>query len=246
MNPVKPPLETAGVRPPLAVGVPGRLRQVRSFVLRGGRLTDGQKRALDEWWPVYGVDQENTPLDFTALFGNRNPVILDIGFGSGESTWQMATAQPEKNFLGVEVHLPGVGHLLLKLAGQRLENVRIACADAVQFLQERVADEALAGVRLYFPDPWPKKRHHKRRIVQAGFVALLERKLCAGGILQMATDWSPYAQHMLEVMSANAAFENLSPENTYCPRPAWRPLTRYETRGQKLGHCVHDLIYRRK
>jgi tRNA (guanine-N7-)-methyltransferase len=227
-------------------GVPGRMRQVRSFVLRGGRLTDGQKRALDELWPVYGVDTGPGELDLPALFGNRNPVIVEIGFGKGESTWQMAQEQPGQNFLGVEVHLPGVGHLLLKLDEHHLQNVRIACADAVVFLRERLADASLAGVRLYFPDPWPKKRHHKRRIVQAGFADLLARKLASGGVLHMATDWEPYARHMLEVMVASDAFENLSAAGEFCPRPDWRPLTRYETRGQKLGHTVHDLIFRRR
>jgi len=227
-------------------GVPGRMRQVRSFVLRGGRLTDGQKRALDELWPVYGVDTGPGVLDLPALFGNRNPVIVEIGFGKGESTWQMAQEQSGQNFLGVEVHLPGVGHLLLRLDEHRLQNVRIACADAVVFLRECLADASLAGVRLYFPDPWPKKRHHKRRIVQAGFADLLARKLASGGVLHMATDWEPYARHMLEVMAASDSFENLSAAGEFCPRPDWRPLTRYETRGQKLGHTVHDLIFRRR
>ncbi|MGH8033701.1 MAG: tRNA (guanosine(46)-N7)-methyltransferase TrmB [Lysobacterales bacterium] len=222
------------------------MRQVRSFVLRGGRLTEGQKRALDEWWPVYGIGPEPAELDLEALFGNRQAVILEIGFGKGESTWQMAREQPEQNFLGVEVHLPGVGHLLLKLAEHGLQNVRIACTDAVLFLRERLADASLAGVRLYFPDPWPKKRHYKRRIVQAGFMDLLARKLAGGGILHMATDWEPYAQHMLEALAANVCFENLSVTGDYCPRPEWRPVTRYEKRGQKLGHPVHDLIFRRQ
>lgn len=222
------------------------MRQVRSFVLRGGRLTDGQKRALDELWPVYGVDNGAGVLDLATLFGNRNPVIVEIGFGKGESTWQMAQEQPGQNFLGVEVHLPGVGHLLLKLEEHRLQNVRLACADAVEFLRERLADASLAGVRLYFPDPWPKKRHQKRRIVQTAFADLLASKLASGGVLHMATDWEPYARHMLEVMAAAEAFENLSATGDFCPRPDWRPLTRYETRGQKLGHTVHDLIFRRR
>lgn len=225
---------------------PDRHRPVRSFVLRGGRLTEGQKRALDELWPRYGIDPAAPLLDFTTLFGNPNPVILDIGFGNGESTWQMARDRLDENYLGVEVHRPGVGHLLLRLAENRLENVRIACADAVEFLHTRVAEGSLAGIRLYFPDPWPKKRHYKRRIVQAGFIELLAAKLKPGGILHMATDWSPYAEWMLEVVASCNAFENLSVEGDYCPRPAWRHLTKYETRGQKLGHSVHDLIYLRR
>jgi tRNA (guanine-N7-)-methyltransferase len=222
-----------------------RPRALRSFVLRGGRLTEGQKRALDELWPRYGIAPGTQPIDFTALFGNSRPVILDIGFGNGESTWQMARASPGENFLGVEVHRPGIGHLLLKLAENRLENVRIACADAAEFLEGRVANASLAGARLYFPDPWPKKRHHKRRLVQSGFIGLLAGKLAPGGILHMATDWDPYAEHMQQVMAASEAYECLLAPGGSGPRPAWRPLTRYESRGQKLGHRVHDLCYRR-
>ncbi len=218
-------------------------RPVRSFVLRGGRLTVAQQRALDELWPRYGIEPGNEPLDLAREFGNQAPVVLDIGFGNGDSTWLMAQARPDENFLGVEVHRPGVGHLLLKLEEHGLENVRVACADAVEFLQSRLADASLAGARLYFPDPWPKKRHHKRRIVQPDFVALLARKLAPGGVLHMATDWTPYADHMLEVLSACPAFSNQSASNTWCPRPAWRPLTRYEKRGERLGHEVRDLLF---
>ncbi len=221
-------------------------RAVRSFVLRGGRLTEGQRRALDELWPRYGIESATGVLDFPGLFGNRNPVILDIGFGNGESTWQMARVNPDENFLGVEVHRPGVGHLLLNLAAYHLGNVRIACTDAVEFLQAQVPDDSLAGVSLYFPDPWPKKRHHKRRIVQRDFVTLLGRRIRPGGILHMASDWAPYAEHMLRVMDACAVFENCAPSGGFYPRPVWRALTKYETRGQRLGHRVHDLIFRKK
>ena len=171
--------------------------------------------------------------------------MVDIGFGNGDSTWQMAMEHPDENYLGIEVHPPGVGHLLLKLEEHGLRNVRIACSDAVEFLSDRVADASLAGVRIYFPDPWPKKRHHKRRLVQPDFTAVLARRIRAGGVLHVATDWTPYAEHMLGVLAANEAFTNLSADRTYCPRPAWRPLTRYEKRGQKLGHAVHDLVFRR-
>jgi len=226
-------------------GVPGRMRQVRSFVLRGGRLTDGQKRALDELWPVYGVDTGPGVLDLPALFGNRNPVIVEIGFGKGESTWQMAQEQSGQNFLGVEVHLPGVGHLLLRLDEHRLQNVRIACADAVVFLRECLADASLAGVRLYFPDPWPKKRHHKRRIVQPAFMSLVASRLRVGGVLRMATDWQHYATQMLEVASACPLLANESAAGEYVPRPDSRPVTRFERRGQRLGHGTWDLSFRR-
>ena len=223
----------------------GRLRQVRSFVLRGGRLTVAQQRALDELWPIHGIAAGEAPLDFAPMYGNDQPVIADIGFGNGDSTWQMAQEHPDENFLGIEVHRPGVGHLLMKLEEHALRNVRIACADATEFLAGRISDDSLAGVRVYFPDPWPKKRHHKRRLVQPTFVALIANKLRAGGVLHLATDWTPYAEHMLAVLSETSAFENLSPDGTCCARPPWRPLTRYEKRGQKLGHAVHDLIFRK-
>jgi tRNA (guanine-N7-)-methyltransferase len=224
---------------------PGRLRSIRSFVLRGGRLTDGQKRALEELWPRFGVEPGDAELDFPAVFGNRNPVIIDIGFGDGESTLQMATASPGENLLAVEVHRPGVGHLLIGLETNLLTNVRIACADAVTLLRSNIPDNSLAGARLYFPDPWPKKRHHKRRIVQAGFIALLQRRIKPGGVLHMATDWAPYAEHMLEVLESSTGFRNCSASGGFSPRPAWRALTKYELRGQRMGHRVHDLIFRR-
>jgi tRNA (guanine-N7-)-methyltransferase len=222
-----------------------RRRPVRSYVLRKGRVTEGQRRALEELWPVYGIEPGDTSIDFADIFGNRRPVILEIGFGNGDATWQMAAAEPDSNFLGVEVHRPGVGHLLLKIEEHGLENVRIVCEDAVEVLASRVADASLDGVRIYFPDPWHKKRHHKRRIIQRPFIELLARKMSAGGILHMATDWAPYAEHMLEVMQASPEFENLSPAGEYCHQPEWRPPTKYEQRGERLGHEVFDLVYRR-
>jgi len=223
-----------------------RARAVRSFVLRGGRLTEGQQRAMEDLLPRYSVGSGEGWLDFAELFGNPRPVVLEIGFGNGDATWQMARQSPRENFLGVEVHKPGVGHLLLKLEELTIENVRVVCNDAVEVLKNRVATASLEAVRLYFPDPWPKKRHHKRRIVQPDFVALLAEKIAAGGIVHMATDWQNYAEHMLEVMQQNPAFENLSDSGDYCPRPAWRPLTKYEKRGQRLGHGVYDLLFLRR
>lgn len=220
-------------------------RPVRSFVLRAGRLTEGQKRALAELWPVYGIDESVRELGFEDLFGNHHPVIMEVGFGNGDATWQMALAHPEENYLGVEVHRPGVGHLLLKLQDHGISNVRIACEDAVELLQKRIPGDSLAGVRIYFPDPWPKKRHHKRRIIQPPFVELLAQKMHAGSILHMATDWEPYAEHMLEVMHNRADFESLSPDGGFCLKPGWRPATKYEKRGERLGHCVFDLVFRR-
>ena len=221
-----------------------RHRPVRSFVLRAGRLTTGQQRALDDLWPLYGIEEGGDQLDLGKLFGNDHPVILEIGFGNGEATWKMASDQPGDNFLGVEVHKPGVGHLLLTIEEHGLENLRIASEDAVELLESRIADHSLGGVRIYFPDPWTKKRHHKRRIVQSGFVALLAENMKPGGILHLATDWEPYAEHMLEVMRDNSAFENLSPDGGSCPRPDWRPETKYEKRGERLGHGVYDLVFR--
>lgn len=220
-------------------------RPVRSFVLRAGRLTEGQQRALDELWPLYGLEASESEIDPVSLFGNDRPLIMEIGFGNGEATWQMAINEPDRNFLGVEVHKPGVGHLLLKIEEQGISNLRIAREDAVELLRKRIPDGALSGVRIYFPDPWPKKRHHKRRIVQRPFIDLLARKMKAGGILHLATDWKPYAEHMLELLNASAAFENQSPDGGTCPRPGWRPETKYEKRGERLGHGVYDLVYRR-
>lgn len=223
-----------------------RRRPVRSFVLRGGRVTDGQKRALDELWPRFGVPEGDTALDLVQAFGSRRPVIMEIGFGNGGATWRMAQAHPEENYLGVEVHRAGIGRLLLALQRHGIENVRVACADAVEFLRERIAPESLAGVRIYFPDPWPKKRHHKRRLIQPDFAALLASRLKEGAILHIATDWGPYAEHMLDVLRAVPEFESLAPDGGPSPRPDWRPRTKYERRGERLGHPVFDLIFRRK
>lgn len=223
-----------------------RHRAVRSFVLRKGRLTTAQQYALDELWPYYGIGKGETFLDFADYFDRPADVVLEIGFGNGESTWQMAQSEADKNFIGIEVHEPGVGHLLMALEKHDIENVRVACEDAVPFIEKRIAPQSLAGVRIYFADPWPKKRHHKRRIIQPEFVALLADRITSGGILHLATDWQPYADHMLEAMQTCAEFENLSPDGDYCDKPDWRPSTKYEERGKRLGHEVRDLLYRRK
>lgn len=219
-------------------------RPVRSFVRRAGRLTDGQRRALEVLLPRYGVSP-NTRVDFKELFGNGHPVILEIGFGNGDVTWRTAQAHPEQNFLGVEVHEPGIGRLLLALEREGVDNVRVACADAVTWLRDRVAPHSLDGVRIFFPDPWPKKRHHKRRLIQPRFLQLLASRMRPGAILHLATDWAPYAEHMLEVVRGSPDFENLSAAAGGCPRPEWRPRTKYEQRGERLGHPVTDLLFRR-
>ena len=221
-------------------------RPVRSFVLRGGRLTEGQQRALNELWPRFGVADDDAEINLQALFGNLAPVVMEIGFGNGDASWQMAAARPDLNFLGVEVHRPGVGHLLLKIEEQELANVRIACADAVEFLQQRIPRDSLDGVRIYFPDPWPKKRHHKRRIVQAAFLQLLASRMRSGSMLHLATDWLPYAEFMLEQVAKVEEFVNLSPGGDFCDKPQWRPDTKYEKRGERLGHGVRDLLFKKR
>jgi tRNA (guanine-N7-)-methyltransferase len=222
------------------------MRPIRSFVLRTGRLTEGQQRALDELLPKFSVEPGGGWLDLSGLFANPRPVIVEIGFGNGDATWQMAQQSPQENFIGVEVHRPGVGHLLLQLEKHGIHNVRVACEDGVEFLRQRIPPGSLEGLRLYFPDPWPKKRHHKRRIVQPAFVELLAEKLAPGGIVHFATDWQNYAEHMLEAMRESPAFENLSDTGDYCSRPSWRPLTKYEKRGERLGHGVYDLLFLRR
>ena len=220
-------------------------RPVRSFVIRGGRLTPGQRRAFKRYWPVYGVETEDQPLDFFTLFGNRNPVWLEIGFGNGESLVQMAALYPERNYLGIEVHPPGVGHCLLKAAEADIDNLRLVNQDAMQVLRDHIPAASLVGLQLFFPDPWHKKRHHKRRIVQPDFLALAARSLQPGGIFHAATDWQDYAEHILGLLREHPAFENLSADGTYIPRPQDRPLTKFEQRGQRLGHGVWDLQFRR-
>ncbi|MGB5834716.1 MAG: tRNA (guanosine(46)-N7)-methyltransferase TrmB [Thiohalocapsa sp.] len=223
-------------------------RPIRSFVLREGRLTAGQERAFTELWPRWGIDWGmEQVLDFQALFGNDQPVVFEIGFGNGESLAQMAADQPRRNFLGLEVHRPGVGHLLLEVERLGLPNLRVMRQDALPLLSDGLAPASLAAVHLYFPDPWPKKRHHKRRIVQPDFVALVARVLVAGGLFHAATDWEPYAQHMLTVLDgADGLFDNAAGRGRFAERPPSRPLTKFERRGQRLGHPVHDLVYVRR
>jgi len=220
-------------------------RAIRSFVRREGRITDAQRRALEELLPRFGVTPGEATLDFAALFGRDAPVHLEIGFGNGEVLATMAAAHPQNNYLGIEVHRPGVGMLLRRLEAEGLANVRVACSDAREFLEQRIPEGSLSGVYVFFPDPWHKKRHQKRRLVQAAFVALLARKLKPGGWLHLATDWEDYARQMLAVLSAAEGFENAAGQNQFAPRPETRPHTRFERRGQRLGHGVRDLIFRR-
>jgi tRNA (guanine-N7-)-methyltransferase len=219
-------------------------RTVKSFVLRAGRTTPGQLKALEQYWPRYGLSLAQGSLDIQAAFGNDHPVIVEIGFGMGSSLLQMAQANPQQNYIGIEVHQAGVGRLLNAAAQAQLENLRIYQDDAVAVLDQCIADQSLAGIQLFFPDPWPKKKHHKRRIVQPDFIALMHRKLKPGGFLHMATDWQPYAEHMMQVMLAAPGFINQYGNGQYASeRPNKRPLTKFEQRGTRLGHGVWDLYF---
>jgi tRNA (guanine-N7-)-methyltransferase len=221
-------------------------REVRSFVLRGGRLTPGQQRAFATLWPRWGIDARQEPLDLGAVFGNAHPVYLEIGFGNGESLVAMAEAHPERNYLGVEVHPPGVGHLLLRLESSGCNNVRVIRDDAIDVLDRLLRPDSLAGIYLFFPDPWHKKRHHKRRIVQPDFLDRVHRVLRPGGFLHAATDWADYADQMLETLVAAPRFANQARDGRFVPRPADRPLTKFEQRGERLGHSVFDLVFCRR
>ena len=221
------------------------LRRIRSFVRRQGRLTKGQQLALDQYWPEMGVEFQPEPLDLTRLFGRDAPVVLEIGFGMGASLVTMAQNNPQQNFLGIEVHAPGVGACLASAKEAEVENLRVMCHDAVEVLEKMIPDNSLRMVQLFFPDPWHKARHNKRRIVQVPFAELVMRKLKLGGVFHMATDWEAYAEHMLEVMSSIDGYQNQSETQNYVPRPETRPLTKFEQRGQRLGHGVWDLMFER-
>jgi len=221
-------------------------RHIKSFVLRAGRMTEGQARALDALWPRYGIDFADARLDLDAVFGRAAPRCLEIGFGIGEVIGTLAQANPDIDYLGIEVHRPGVGRLLQQCTQANLANVRIICHDAVEVLQSAIADESLQEVLIFFPDPWHKKRHHKRRLIDPAFLALVAGKLRSGGILRMATDWQPYAEQMLSVGNACESLESLSPDRTYVERYAMRSSTRFERRGERLGHGVWDLAFQKK
>ncbi len=222
-------------------------RPIRSFVLRQGRLTPGQQRAFDTLWPLYGIEYTTEILNLTNLFGNDNPTFVEIGFGNGESLAQMAAANPQQNYLGIEVHGPGVGHLLIKIEELGLTNIRIMKHDAIEVLNNCLADASLQGLFLFFPDPWHKKRHHKRRILNPEFLTHLYRVIKPGGFFHAATDWEDYAVQMMEVLSeASKQFQNSAGKGNYTPRPAYRPLTKFEQRGHRLGHGVWDLIFIRR
>jgi tRNA (guanine-N7-)-methyltransferase len=221
-----------------------RNRHIRSFVLRQGHLSPAQQRAVDTLMPRYGIPYSAQPLDLDQAFGRSAPKILEIGFGMGDSTATIASAHPENDYLALEVHTPGVGNLLKLIDERGLTNLRIIQHDAVEVLRDMIADDALDGVHIYFPDPWHKARHNKRRLIQTPFIAKLMPKLKAGGYFHSATDWEDYAMQMLEVLSAEPLLENTA--EGYAPRPEWRPLTKFEQRGIRLGHGVWDLLFRKK
>ncbi|MFN0314673.1 MAG: tRNA (guanosine(46)-N7)-methyltransferase TrmB [Burkholderiales bacterium] len=219
-------------------------RPIRSYVLRQGRMSAAQKRALELHAPQFLLSFEEAPLDFPVVFGRTAPVVLEIGCGMGETTAKIASLHPETDYLGVEVHAPGVGSVL-KLASEKgLANLRILQHDAVEIVRHMLPQESLNGVHIFFPDPWPKTRHHKRRLIQASFVSLLASRLKPGGYLHMATDWREYAEQMLAVLHAESSLDNTA--QGFATRPAYRPMTKFEQRGLKLGHGVWDLIFRRK
>jgi tRNA (guanine-N7-)-methyltransferase len=219
-------------------------RAIRSFVLRQGRVTIAQQRALDELLPRFGIPYVGKALDLDAAFGRHAPHILEIGFGMGETTATIAAANPQNDYLGIEVHSPGVGSLMKRIGEEQLQNIRVIQHDAVDVLQSMLPPESLDGVHLFFPDPWPKKRHFKRRLVQPPFIALVASRLKPGGYFHAATDWEDYATQMLSVLSGEPSLENTAPD--YAERPASRPLTKFEARGLRLGHRVWDLVFRKR
>lgn len=221
------------------------IRKIRSFVRREGRLTKGQEQAMNDCWPTMGIDFEEKQLNWTEVFGNDNPVVLEIGFGMGASLVEMAKNAPEKNFIGIEVHSPGVGACLMAARDAGITNLRVMCHDAVEVFEHMLPIASLDTVQLFFPDPWHKARHHKRRIVQPAFVQMLRDKLKIGGIFHMATDWENYAEHMVEVMDVAPGYKNIAVDGPYIPRPEERPLTKFEARGHRLGHGVWDMKYAR-
>jgi tRNA (guanine-N7-)-methyltransferase len=220
-------------------------RRIRSFVLRAGRTTAAQERALGELWPAYGIESGAGALDLEAVFGRNAPRCLEIGFGAGEVIGSLAERNPHTDYLGIEVHRSGVGRLLLRAHQGNFKNLRVICDDAVDVLRDRIADQSFDEVLVFFPDPWHKKRHHKRRLIEPAFVSLVAARLRVGGTLRLATDWQEYAEQMLAVCNANPTLRSLSPDRNFVARPEFRPPTRFERRGERLGHGVWDLAYSR-
>ena len=222
-----------------------RKKSIRSYVVRAGRMTDGQRNAFENSWAQYGLKLTDGAIDTDDVFGRSGTKVLEIGFGMGDSLLQMAAAEPDTDFIGIEVHPPGVGRLIASAEEQKITNLRVYLADATDVLNECIPAQSLQRLQLYFPDPWHKKKHNKRRIVQPQFVHLIRDKLEVGGVLHMATDWQHYAEQMLEVLEVAPGFKNTVAEQQYSPRPDYRPLTKFEKRGERLGHGVWDLLYQK-
>ena len=219
-------------------------RSIRSFVLRQGHMTAAQQRAIDTMWPQFGVDFQEAPLDLNHAFGRDNPKVLEIGFGMGVATVEIAKRLPDTDFLAIDVHGPGVGNILKLIEEEHISNIRVMRHDAVEVVEKMLEDGSLDGIHIFFPDPWHKKRHNKRRLVQVPFVEKLLPKIKSGGYVHMATDWEEYAVQMLEVLSSFDSLQNTAAD--YAPTPDYRPETKFETRGKRLGHGVWDLVFRKK
>ena len=218
-------------------------RRIKSYVLRAGRVSPRQQQGLDLWLEQYQIPANSQPLNYTQEFGRTADTVVEIGFGMGASLLTMAQNNPHLNYIGIEVHKAGVGSLAADLHDHKITNVRIAACDAVEVFQKQLVDNSLGGVQIFFPDPWHKKRHHKRRLIQPEFIHLLMKKIRKDGFIHCATDWQEYAEHMREVLSAEPNLKNQQSDNSYSTRPASRPLTKFEQRGERLGHGVWDLIY---
>ncbi|PYF79916.1 MULTISPECIES: tRNA (guanosine(46)-N7)-methyltransferase TrmB [Marinomonas] len=222
---------------------PSHKRTIRSFVVRGGRMTEGQQKNYDANWAVYGLNLPDGRIDYKTVFGREADVVIEVGFGMGASLVEMAKNAPEKDFIGIEVHPPGVAKLMMLAKEEGVTNLRVYCDDAIEVMANCLPQHKASGFQLFFPDPWHKKKHNKRRIVQPLFAQQVANVLKEGGLFHMATDWEPYAEHMMEVMEAQEGYQNAAGKGQYHPRPEWRPLTKFEQRGERLGHGVWDLIY---
>ncbi len=227
------------------VGPEYKKKSIRSYVVRAGRMTEGQKAAFDKYWSDYGLSLHDGKIDLNATFGRSGPRVLEIGFGMGGSLLEMVQAEPEKNFIGIEVHPPGVGRLINGAGTLGLSNLKVYLADAIDVLEDCIPDDSIDRLQVYFPDPWHKKKHNKRRLIQSPFVQRIRSKLKPGGVFHLATDWEPYAESMLEVMEAAEGFKNMAGPGLYSPRPDYRPVTKFEQRGERLGHGVWDLLYQK-
>ncbi len=222
-----------------------RSRDIRSYVIRSGRMTTGQKAAFERYWDWYGLELASGAVDFGSVFGRTAPLVLEIGFGMGDSLLEMCLTEPDRDFIGVEVYPPGVGKLMNRAADAGIQNLRVFLADAHDVLADCIPQASLARVQIYFPDPWHKKKHHKRRLIQREFVVQIHSRLTSGGILHLATDWENYAEHMMEVVELLHGYENLAGVGQFSAKPHWRPETKFERRGHTLDHSIYDLVFRK-